>query len=84
MKHPCYDVFFFQKLILNAAPWFEHGSKFLRESCFYNNITDLINMLPGNSSVNTVQRATIDEAVFSVTRATPSAGNRPMNSQSDT
>jgi hypothetical protein len=27
---------------------------------------DLINVLPGNSSVNTVQNATIDEAVFSV------------------
>jgi hypothetical protein len=28
--------------------------------------TDLINALPGNSSVNTVQHATIDEAVFYV------------------
>jgi hypothetical protein len=27
---------------------------------------DLINALPGNSSVNTVQHATIEEAVFSV------------------
>jgi hypothetical protein len=27
--------------------------------------TDLINGLPGNSSVNTVQHATIEEAVFS-------------------
>jgi hypothetical protein len=27
---------------------------------------DLINVLPGNSSVNTVQHATIEEAVFSV------------------
>jgi hypothetical protein len=31
-----------------------------------NIVTDLINALPGNSSVNTVQHATIDEAVFSV------------------
>jgi hypothetical protein len=30
------------------------------------NVTDLINALPGNSSVNTVQHATIEEAVFSV------------------
>jgi hypothetical protein len=30
------------------------------------NITDLINALPGNSSVNTVQHSTIEEAVFSV------------------
>jgi hypothetical protein len=27
-------------------------------------VTDLINALPGDSSVNTVQQATIDEAVF--------------------
>jgi hypothetical protein len=29
-------------------------------------VTDLIKALPGNSPVNTVQHATIDEAVFSV------------------
>jgi hypothetical protein len=29
-------------------------------------VTNLINALPGNSSVNTVQHATIEEAVFSV------------------
>jgi hypothetical protein len=29
-------------------------------------VTDLINMLPGNSPVNTVQHATVEEAVFSV------------------
>jgi hypothetical protein len=29
-------------------------------------VNDLINALPGNSSVNTVQHATIEEAVFSV------------------
>jgi hypothetical protein len=32
----------------------------------YNNVRDLINALPDNSSVNTVQYAIIDEAVFSV------------------
>jgi hypothetical protein len=31
-------------------------------------VTDLINALPGNSSINTVQDATIDEAVFYVVR----------------
>jgi hypothetical protein len=31
-----------------------------------NTAPDLINELPGNSSVNTVQHATIEEAVFSV------------------
>jgi hypothetical protein len=35
----------------------------------YNIVTDLINALPGNSSVNTVQHATIDEAVFSMSSA---------------
>jgi hypothetical protein len=29
-------------------------------------VTDLTNTLPGNSSVNTVQNAIIEEAVFSV------------------
>jgi hypothetical protein len=29
-------------------------------------VTDLVNALPGNSSINTVQYATIEEAVFSV------------------
>jgi hypothetical protein len=33
---------------------------------YNNNITDLINALPGNSSVNMVQHATMEEAVFSV------------------
>jgi hypothetical protein len=34
-------------------------------------VTDLINPLPGNSSVNTVQHATIYEAVFSLSMVTP-------------
>jgi hypothetical protein len=33
-------------------------------------VTDLINALPGNSPVNTVQHATIEEAVFSVSAVT--------------
>jgi hypothetical protein len=33
-------------------------------------VTDLNNVLPGNSSVNTVQHATIEEAVFSVSVVT--------------
>jgi hypothetical protein len=32
----------------------------------YNIVTDLMNALPGKSSVNTVQHATIEKAVFSV------------------
>jgi hypothetical protein len=31
-----------------------------------NNVTDLISVLPGNSFVNTVQHATLDDDVFSV------------------
>jgi hypothetical protein len=34
-----------------------------------NIVTDLINVLPGDTSVNTVQHATIDEAVFSMSSA---------------
>jgi hypothetical protein len=37
-------------------------------------LTDLINALPGNSSVNTVQHATIEEAVFSVSAVTSRSG----------
>jgi hypothetical protein len=33
---------------------------------YHDIVTDLINVLPGNSPVNTVQCATIEEAVFSV------------------
>jgi hypothetical protein len=32
---------------------------------YIHTVTDLINALPGNSSVNTVQLATIEEATFS-------------------
>jgi hypothetical protein len=32
-------------------------------------VTNLIDALPGNSSVNTVQHATVDEAVFSISSA---------------
>jgi hypothetical protein len=39
-----------------------------------NIVTDLINALPGNSSVNTVQNATIEEAVFSVSEVTSRSG----------
>jgi hypothetical protein len=34
--------------------------------CILNIVTDLINALPGNSPVNTVQHATVEETVFSV------------------
>jgi hypothetical protein len=36
---------------------------------FFDILTDLINALPGNGSVNTVQHAKIDEAVFSMSSA---------------
>jgi hypothetical protein len=60
-----------------------HCSENLRRN--KNTVTDLINALPGSSSVNTVQHATIDEAVFFyVVHAMSGAGNGPMNSQNDT
>jgi hypothetical protein len=37
-------------------------------------VTDLINALPGNSSVNTVQHAIIEEAVFYVSTAKARSG----------
>jgi hypothetical protein len=39
-----------------------------------NIVRDLINVLPGNSSVNTVQHATVDEAVFSMSSTLSSGG----------
>jgi hypothetical protein len=42
-------------------------------------LTDLIKALPGNSSVNTVQQATIGETVFYVVHATSNIGNGPIN-----
>jgi hypothetical protein len=38
------------------------------------NVTDLINALSSNSSVNTVEHATIEEAVFSVSAVTSRSG----------
>jgi hypothetical protein len=47
-----------------------------RGQCDYDNdiVTDLINALPGNPSVNTVQQPTIDEALFSKSSAASSGG----------
>jgi hypothetical protein len=42
-------------------------------------VTDLINTLPGNSSVNTAQQATTDEAVFSMLSAPSSGGTGSCN-----
>jgi hypothetical protein len=44
----------------------------------YNIVTDFINALPGNSSVNTVEQATIDEAVFSMSSAPSSSGTTEL------
>jgi hypothetical protein len=41
-------------------------------------VTDLINALPGNSSVNTVQHATIDKAMFSISSAWVSGGTTAL------
>jgi hypothetical protein len=45
----------FTRLSLHEAPYFK-----------FHNGMDLINTLPGDSSVNVVQHATIEEVVFSV------------------
>jgi hypothetical protein len=37
-------------------------------------VTDLINVLPGNSSVNTAQHAAVEETVFSVSAVTSRIG----------
>jgi hypothetical protein len=52
------------KTILKGEPAEIHLNS---DDCF---VTDLINALPGNSSVNTVQHATTQEAVFSVSAVT--------------
>jgi hypothetical protein len=41
----------------------------MKVSATINIATDLINAFSGNGSVNTVQQATIDEAVFSLSSA---------------
>jgi hypothetical protein len=40
----------------------------------FDNVTDLINALPGNSSVKTVQHPTVEETVFSVSAVTSRSG----------
>jgi hypothetical protein len=70
---------------LTSLKFVSSTKSMLSQYSFGRIVTDLINVLPGNSSVNTVQHATIDEAMFfCVIRATSSVGNGPMNSQSDT
>jgi hypothetical protein len=49
-----------------------------------NIVTDLINALPANSALQMVQHTIIDEAVLSMSSATPSVANEPVNSQHDT
>jgi hypothetical protein len=53
-----------------SAPRGYSGQAALRRS----NVTDLINTLPDNSSVHTVQLAAMDEAVFSMSSAPSSGG----------
>jgi hypothetical protein len=48
--------------------------KFVISLLQVNIVTDLINSLPDNSSVNTIQQATIQEAVFSVSAVTSRSG----------
>jgi hypothetical protein len=61
-------------LILSQTIPFQFFAHFFFKIHF-NIVTDLTNALPGNRSVNTVQHATIDEDVFSMSSA-PSRGGR--------
>jgi hypothetical protein len=51
------------------------------ELALIDTVTGFINALPGNSSVNTVQHATIDEAVFSTSSAPSSGGTTRLCNQ---
>jgi hypothetical protein len=53
---------------IHLCQYWQHYNA-LEEVDSHNNVTDFINALPGNSFVNTIQHATIDEAVFSVSSA---------------
>jgi hypothetical protein len=55
---------------------YEGKRSYVRTWCGWkdNIVTDLINALPGNSSVNTVQHGTTEEAVFSVSAVTSHRG----------
>jgi hypothetical protein len=57
------------------APFmYAHTHVCMRECAHVHIVTDFINAFPGNSSVNTVQHATVDDAVFSVSFAPSSCG----------
>jgi hypothetical protein len=63
----------------NHIVYFESHSTLVRDtsllmSLWFHIVTDLINALPGNSSVNTVRHATIEKAVFSMPAVTSRSG----------
>jgi hypothetical protein len=60
------SLFCYDRLILWWYPYSDVLSSFVYFLLLISIVTDLLNALPGNSSVNTVQHATIEEAVFSV------------------
>jgi hypothetical protein len=51
-------------VVFNAGPVYYFIFVCFSRCLLKNHVTGLINMLPGNSSINTVQHATIEEAVF--------------------
>jgi hypothetical protein len=51
-----------------------HNKELYTLHSLYNIVTDLINALPDNSSINMAQHATIEEAVFSVSAVTSHSG----------
>jgi hypothetical protein len=60
-------------LLQIAVFWVVDGHNFIQKHVAPHSVMDLINMLQGNSSVNTVQH-TIDEAAFSTLSAPSSSG----------
>jgi hypothetical protein len=57
---------FRKRIILTSNFQYKILVKQIRIQDTYHIVTDLINVLPGNSSVNMVQHATIEEVAFSV------------------
>jgi hypothetical protein len=85
LQHPCYAPFMCSSHLSAMYPlWMvcvaleKEMSEEVIHQCnrmLKYNVTDLINALPDNSSVNTVQHATIDQTVFPMSSALSSGGS---------
>jgi hypothetical protein len=63
-KH--FDVIYQNNKLVDTCASGNYEEKWITEYCI---VMDLINALPGNSSINTVRHTTLDEAVFSMSPA---------------